>query len=71
MEGLLMKNLPALLLLADAAFAADPLPSWDDTAPKKALFGRLDRALDETRSKSWTVVDMKNDRKIIYAFEKK
>jgi len=33
--------------------------------------GRLDKALDEAREKGWTVVDMKNDWKIIYAFEKK
>jgi len=33
--------------------------------------GRLDKALDEAQAKGWTVVDMKNDWKIIYAFEKK
>ncbi|MCK9197617.1 MAG: haloacid dehalogenase-like hydrolase [Syntrophales bacterium] len=33
-------------------------------------FGRLDKALDEAQAKSWTVVDMKDDWKIIYAFEK-
>ena len=32
-----MKILLALLLLTNAAFAADPLPSWNDTAPKKAI----------------------------------
>jgi hypothetical protein len=37
MKSLLMKSLVALLLLANAAFAADPLPSWNDTAPKKAI----------------------------------
>jgi len=32
-----MKSLLALLLITNAAFAADPLPSWNDTAPKKAI----------------------------------
>jgi len=34
---LFFKSLLALLLLANAAFAADPLPSWNDTGPKKAI----------------------------------
>jgi phosphoglycolate phosphatase-like HAD superfamily hydrolase len=34
-------------------------------------FGRLDKALDEARARGWTVVDMKNDWKTIYSFEKK
>ena len=38
---------------------------------RTSSFGRLDKALDEARSKGWTVVDMKNDWKIIYPFEKK
>jgi phosphoserine phosphatase len=33
--------------------------------------GRLDKALDEARARGWTVVDMKNDWKIIHPFEKK
>jgi phosphoglycolate phosphatase-like HAD superfamily hydrolase len=37
MKNLLVKNLLALLLLANAAFAADPLPSWNDTGPKRAI----------------------------------
>lgn len=37
MKSLLVKCLLALLLLANTAFAADPLPSWNDTAPKKAI----------------------------------
>lgn len=36
MKSLLMQSLLALLL-ANAAFAADPLPSWNDTAQKKAI----------------------------------
>lgn len=37
MKSILMKSLLVLLLLANTAFAADPLPSWNDTAPKKAI----------------------------------
>jgi hypothetical protein len=37
MKSLLVKTLLVLLLLTNAAFAADPLPSWNDTAPKKAI----------------------------------
>jgi phosphoserine phosphatase len=36
--------------------------SYDRTSP----IGRLDRALDEARSKGWTVVDMKRDWKVVY-----
>lgn len=32
--------------------------------------GRLDQGLDQANSEGWTVVDMKNDWKIIYPFEK-
>jgi len=38
---------------------------------RKSHVGRLDKALDEAQVKGWTVVDMKNDWKIIYPFEKK
>ncbi len=31
--------------------------------------GRLDKALDEAKEKGWTVVDMKNDWKRVFAFE--
>ena len=37
MKSLLVKALFALLLSASAAFAADPLPSWNDGAAKKAV----------------------------------
>jgi hypothetical protein len=37
MQSFLMKSLLVLLLLASTAFAADPLPSWNDTAPKRAI----------------------------------
>ena len=32
--------------------------------------GRLDKGLDEATEKGWTVIDMKNDWKVIYPFEK-
>ncbi|MEJ2656938.1 MAG: HAD family hydrolase [Desulfobacterales bacterium] len=38
---------------------------------RKSSIGRLDKGLDEARAKGWTVVDMKNDWKIIYPFEKR
>ena len=37
MKSLFLKCILALLLLANTAFAADPVPSWNDTAPKKAI----------------------------------
>lgn len=33
--------------------------------------GKLDKALDEAAAKGWTVVDMKNDWRVIYPFEMK
>ncbi|MFO7684635.1 MAG: HAD family hydrolase [Desulfobacterales bacterium] len=38
---------------------------------RQSRIGRLDKGLDEAGAKGWTVVDMKNDWKIIYPFEKK
>jgi phosphoglycolate phosphatase-like HAD superfamily hydrolase len=37
---------------------------------RKSSIGQLNRALDEANAKSWTVVNMKNDWKRIFAFEK-
>ena len=37
---------------------------------RKSSIGRLDKGLDEAKAKGWTVVDMKNDWKVIYPFEK-
>jgi len=37
---------------------------------RKSRIGRLDKALDQAREKGWTVVDMKNDWKVIYPFER-
>ena len=36
---------------------------------RQSHIGKLDKALDEARAKSWTVVDMKKDWKRIYAFD--
>jgi phosphoserine phosphatase len=36
---------------------------------RTSAIGRLDKALDEASAKGWTVVDMKNDWKRIFAFE--
>ena len=36
---------------------------------RKSSIGRLDKGLDEAQKKGWTVVDMKQDWKVIYPFE--
>jgi phosphoglycolate phosphatase-like HAD superfamily hydrolase len=36
---------------------------------RQSSIGKLDKALDEAKAKGWTVVDMKNDWKRIFAFE--
>ena len=33
--------------------------------------GRLEKGLEEAKAKGWTVVDMKNEWKVIYPFEQK
>jgi hypothetical protein len=33
--------------------------------------GQLDKALDEANAKGWTVVDMKNDWRCVFPFERK
>jgi len=38
---------------------------------RKSPFGHLDKALNEANKKGWTLIDMKNDWKLVYAFEKK
>ncbi|MBT8359315.1 MAG: haloacid dehalogenase-like hydrolase [Deltaproteobacteria bacterium] len=38
---------------------------------RKSSFGHLDKGLDEAQAKGWTVVDMKQDWKVIYPHEKK
>jgi phosphoserine phosphatase len=47
MKTSLMKILLALLLVTNAAFAADPLPSWNDTAPKKAIVAFVEKVTKE------------------------
>ena len=37
----------------------------------KSFLGQLDKALDEANAKGWTIVDMKNDWKTIFAFANK
>jgi len=37
---------------------------------RNSSIGRLDKGLDEATEKGWTVIDMKNDWKVIYPFEK-
>ena len=34
---------------------------------RQSAIGRLDKALDEANAKGWTVVDMKNDWRVIFA----
>lgn len=38
---------------------------------KDSSIGRLDKGLEEASSKGWTVIDMKNDWKVIYPFDLK
>jgi hypothetical protein len=37
---------------------------------RSSSIGRLDKGLDEAQAKGWTVVDMKQDWKVIYPFQK-
>jgi hypothetical protein len=37
---------------------------------RKSPIGRLDKALDKALTEGWTLVDMKNDWKVIYPFER-
>jgi hypothetical protein len=46
-RALFFKSLLALLLLANAAFAADPLRSWNDTGPKKAIEAFVEKVTKE------------------------
>jgi len=36
---------------------------------RQSKIGKLDKALDEAKAKNWTIVDMKNDWKKVFAFE--
>ena len=46
-RSLLSKSLFVLLLLVDAAFAADPLPSWNDTGSKQAIVAFVEKVTRE------------------------
>src|SRR5262245_3139593 len=37
---------------------------------RKSSVGRLDKALDEASRRGWTVVDMKQDWKVVFPFQK-
>ncbi len=43
MKSLFLKSLLALLLLVNVAFAADPLPSWNDGATKKSIISFVEK----------------------------
>ena len=47
MKNLFIKTLLLLLIFANAAYAADPLPSWNDTAPKKAIIAFVEQVTRE------------------------
>jgi hypothetical protein len=47
MKSALMKVLLALLLLTNAAFAADPLPSWNDGPTKQGIISFVDTVTKE------------------------
>ena len=47
-----------LLWPAAALAQSDPVPSWNDGA------------LDEATTRGWTVVDMKNDWKVVFPVQK-
>jgi hypothetical protein len=51
------------------AFQTDAKREW--AYDRTSSIGRLDKALDEARAKRWTVVDMKNNGKIIFPLEKR
>jgi hypothetical protein len=46
----------------------DSIREW--AYDRKSSVGRLDKGLDEAHEKGWTVVDMKNDWKVVYPFER-
>ena len=47
MKRLLVGFLFCLLAVADAAFAGDPLPSWNDTDAKKAIVTFVEKVTKE------------------------
>jgi hypothetical protein len=75
-----MKQLLAYVLIAGlisctgttppAAGNKNPLPSWNEGRDRNSPVGRLGRGLDAAMENGWTLIDMQNDWKIIYPFEK-
>ena len=53
-----------------AASSTTPTPSASGPTTASRTIGKLDKALDEAHAKGWTVVDMKQDWKVIFPFEK-
>jgi hypothetical protein len=47
MTRLVPKSLFVLLVATSSAFAADPLPSWNDTAPKAAIIAFVEKVTRE------------------------
>lgn len=47
----------------------DSIREW--AYDRKSVVGTLDKGLDQAVQKGWNIIDMKNDWKIIYPFEKK
>jgi hypothetical protein len=47
MKSIVVKSLLALLLLANVASAAEPLPSWNDTVQKKAIITFVEQVTRE------------------------
>jgi hypothetical protein len=45
----------------------DSIREW--AYDRKSHIGRLDKGLDEAYKRGWTVIDMKEDWKVIYPFE--
>jgi hypothetical protein len=45
----------------------DSIREW--AYDRESPIGRLDKGLDEAKEKGWTVIDMKNDWKVVYPFE--
>ncbi|MNL74217.1 hypothetical protein D3C87_1998150 [compost metagenome] len=37
---------------------------------RQSAFGKLDKALNEAERRNWLLVDMKNDWKTVFAFDK-
>jgi len=64
---------PASSRRSEAHVKRDPdprTPSGSGPTTAKSPIGRLDQVLDEATRRGWTVVDMKQDWKVVYPFEK-